>query len=74
MKLLYIPLRAVIAAYSDDYTEGDDLYDALKAGTIAGAALDVFPTEPPKNMRFQDEPNCLVTPHLGASTIEVAGG
>jgi D-3-phosphoglycerate dehydrogenase / 2-oxoglutarate reductase len=48
----------------------DDLYDALKAGTIAGAALDVFPTEPPENTRFESEPNCLVTPHLGASTEE----
>jgi D-3-phosphoglycerate dehydrogenase len=48
----------------------DDLYDALKAGTIAGAAIDVFPTEPPENTRFQDEPHCLVTPHLGASTEE----
>jgi D-3-phosphoglycerate dehydrogenase len=48
----------------------DALYDALNAGTIAGAALDVFPTEPPKNTRFSDEPNALVTPHLGASTEE----
>lgn len=48
----------------------DALYDALKAGVIAGAALDVFPKEPPTNTRFSDEPNCLVTPHLGASTEE----
>ncbi len=48
----------------------DDLYDALQAGTIAGAALDVFPKEPPENTRFKDTPNCLVTPHLGASTEE----
>ncbi len=48
----------------------DNLYDALQAGTIAGAALDVFSKEPPENMRFKDIPNCLVTPHLGASTHE----
>ena len=48
----------------------DDLYDALKDGVIGGAAIDVFPTEPPENTRFQDTPNCLVTPHLGASTEE----
>ena len=47
-----------------------DLYEALKAGTIAGAALDVFPTEPPKDTGFKDIVNCLVTPHLGASTEE----
>ncbi len=47
-----------------------DLYAALKAGTIAGAALDVFPTEPPEDTGFKDIVNCLVTPHLGASTEE----
>ena len=48
----------------------DDLYDALDKGVIAGAALDVFTQEPPENERFRDLPNCLVTPHLGASTEE----
>ncbi len=48
----------------------DDLYNALLAKTIAGAALDVFSKEPPENMRFMEVPNCLVTPHLGASTEE----
>jgi D-3-phosphoglycerate dehydrogenase len=48
----------------------DDLYNALLAKTIAGAALDVFPKEPPENMGFKDVPSCLVTPHLGASTEE----
>ena len=48
----------------------DALYNALAEGVIAGAALDVFPTEPPKNTRFDDLDNCIVTPHLGASTEE----
>jgi D-3-phosphoglycerate dehydrogenase len=48
----------------------DDLYDALEAGTIAGAALDVYPKEPPENTRFEKIAKCLVTPHLGASTEE----
>lgn len=48
----------------------DDLYNALSAGTIAGAALDVFSKEPPDNTRFTECSNCLVTPHLGASTEE----
>jgi D-3-phosphoglycerate dehydrogenase len=48
----------------------DELYNALLAKTIAGAALDVFSKEPPENMRFQEVPSCLVTPHLGASTEE----
>lgn len=48
----------------------DDLYNALSSGIIAAAALDVFPKEPPENTRFTECPNCLVTPHLGASTEE----
>ena len=48
----------------------EDLYNALNAGTIAGAALDVFAKEPPDHMGFQSCPTCLVTPHLGASTEE----
>jgi len=48
----------------------DALYDAISQGQIAGAALDVFTKEPPENTRFSDIKNCLVTPHLGASTEE----
>jgi D-3-phosphoglycerate dehydrogenase len=48
----------------------DALYDALLQKRIAGAALDVFLTEPPENKRFAGADNCLVTPHLGASTEE----
>ncbi|MGB2864684.1 MAG: phosphoglycerate dehydrogenase, partial [Sedimentisphaerales bacterium] len=48
----------------------DALYDALAANRIAGAALDVYPTEPPENTRFSECENCIVTPHLGASTEE----
>jgi len=48
----------------------DALYDALAENKIAGAALDVFSSEPPENKRFAELDNCLVTPHLGASTEE----
>jgi D-3-phosphoglycerate dehydrogenase len=48
----------------------DALYEALSSNRIAGAALDVFSTEPPQDRRFADLENCLVTPHLGASTVE----
>ena len=48
----------------------NDLFEALKSGVIAGAALDVFSKEPPENTGFVDCPTCLVTPHLGASTEE----
>ncbi len=48
----------------------DALYNALAAKRIAGAALDVFSEEPPKNLGFAELDNCIVTPHLGASTEE----
>ena len=48
----------------------DALYDALAEKRIAGAALDVFSKEPPEDTRFSQFDNCLVTPHLGASTEE----
>jgi len=48
----------------------DAVYQALAEKRIAGAALDVFPKEPPEDKRFAQFDNCLVTPHLGASTEE----
>ena len=47
------------------------LKDALDSGKVAGAALDVFPSEPITDYPlFQGYPNVVVTPHLGASTTE----
>lgn len=52
------------------------LLAALEAGHLAGAAIDVFTSEPPTKdptssaARLVAHPNCIVTPHLGASTVE----
>ncbi|MHC4508846.1 MAG: phosphoglycerate dehydrogenase [Planctomycetota bacterium] len=48
----------------------DALCEALASKRIAGAALDVFPKEPPESSRFAQSEHCIVTPHLGASTEE----
>ena len=47
-----------------------DLADALRAGKVGGAGIDVFNTEPPTGSPLLDAPNTLLTPHLGASTAE----
>ena len=46
------------------------LKDALDSGQVAGAALDVFETEPAKESPLFGTPNFICTPHLGASTTE----
>ena len=46
------------------------LYDALVSGHVAGAALDVFETEPAKESPLFALANVVCTPHLGASTNE----
>lgn len=46
------------------------LYDALQSGHVAGAALDVFETEPATENRLFGLDNVVCTPHLGAATSE----
>jgi D-3-phosphoglycerate dehydrogenase len=46
------------------------LKNALQEKIIAGAALDVFESEPPDDLEFLDLPNLMVTPHIGGSANE----
>jgi len=69
IKMMKPTVRLVNCARGGIINE-DALYNALAEKRIAGAALDVYSTEPPENTRFSEFENCLVTPHLGASTEE----
>ena len=48
----------------------DALYDALKNGTLGGAALDVFEKEPATENKLAELDNVILTPHIGAQTKE----
>jgi D-3-phosphoglycerate dehydrogenase / 2-oxoglutarate reductase len=46
------------------------LADAIESGHVAGAAVDVFETEPPSDWRLARLPQVVATPHIAASTVE----
>jgi D-3-phosphoglycerate dehydrogenase len=48
----------------------DALYAALESGQLAGAGLDVYPTEPPPPHPLFERDDVVLTPHLAASTAE----
>ena len=64
------PGARIINCARGGIVDEEALADAIESGHIAGAALDVFVTEPPTDSRLTSLPEVLATPHLGASTEE----
>lgn len=61
----------VINAARGGIVDEEALIAALDAGQCAGAAIDVYMSEPPaEDHPFRSHPKVLATPHLGASTVE----
>lgn len=65
------PTAYLINAARGSIVDEEALAEALKEGTIAGAALDVFAKEPaPADHPLYSIPNCILTPHNAALTHE----
>ena len=64
------PTAYLINTSRGGVVDEEALYTALKEGTIAGAALDVFTQEPPLDRKVVQLPNVIATPHMGAYTVE----
>lgn len=64
------PTARVINTARGGIIDEDALYDAVEAGRIAGAAVDVFAVEPAEDSLLTRSSKIIVTPHLGASTTE----
>ena len=64
------PTAYLINTSRGDIINENALYEVLKSGKLAGAALDVFEVEPPINKQLLTLENVVFTPHIGAQTKE----
>lgn len=60
----------IVCAARGGVIEESALLAALESGKVAGAALDVFETEPPGESALAMHPHVVATPHIGAQTSE----
>jgi len=64
------PTAVLINTSRGEVVDEAALADVLQKGKITGACLDVYEREPPKDSPLLKLPNVILTPHIGASTIE----
>ncbi len=68
------PTAYIINVSRGGIVDEEALKKALDAGSIAGAALDVYEEEPTKDMDLVGRPNVVSTPHIGAGSVEASTG
>jgi len=64
------PTAFLINSARGDVVDSDALVKALRAGTIAGAGLDVYEGEPEVPEALRSLENAVLLPHLGSATLE----
>jgi len=60
----------IVCAARGGIIDESALLEALNNGKVAGAALDVFASEPPGTTDLVRHPHVIATPHIGAQTAE----
>ncbi len=68
------PTAVLVNTARGPVIDEDALVDALEAGTIFGAGLDVFDGEPSVNPRLRSAPHVTLLPHVGSATIATRTG
>ena len=63
------PTAVLVNTARGPVVDENALVDALSAGTIHGAGLDVFEGEPALNPRLLDAPRITLLPHIGSATV-----
>ncbi len=58
----------IICAARGEIIDEKALLDGLNSGKVAGAALDVYVSEPPTNQELINHPKVIATPHIGGQT------
>ena len=67
---MFHPTSTLVNTSRGPVIDEDALVDALEAGKLFGAGLDVFDGEPAINPRILTAPRTVLLPHIGSATVE----